>query len=176
MTTGNSYDFADAFIYGNEYKNMTNSLSQPVFLDGEDGKYIGVYPDGYVYYGEVENGMRSGEGYWFTVYKAKAITINTSWKNDAPNGHSFTKVFYKDYDYYETLEGKLVNGIYEGEWIQTVYEDNAVSHQWKYTCVDGKPVIISYEWKNIIAYCIPCTGIMYHTLSTDGNTVYSIPY
>ena len=92
--------------FGDDFRKFLSSLSTELIFELEDGYYLGVYPggvykegyyededryiSGYIYYGEMENGLRSGYGVWFTskdLYSQLAnIVYDGEWEEDYPNG------------------------------------------------------------------------------------------
>ena len=89
------------------------------------GKGLAIYENGYYYYGDYENNVRSGHGIWMRAVYAEASAIGSyifegDWKDDAPNGEgTATSNFYKDKISSEELikqviSGNYANGLEEG--------------------------------------------------------------
>lgn len=143
------YNFSDTLVLSEEFQSMIKDLSSPVVFSADGDKYIGVYPGGYIYYGQMQDNMRSGEGKWF-YGDIKGITVvSAAWSNDRPNGPA-TIYIKKNPDRIEREEGRiyaletrttcnLVDGVYDGnaeiEW--TLESGNCAVHSWSVAFADG---------------------------------------
>lgn len=157
------YDFSDAAILSEDYLNAVAQLSSPLFFYDEEDMYIGVYPSGYIYYGQMKDGMRSGKGYWYygTVY---AIEMDTcTWENDLPNGEATIDVYQNEayinkqpghtYALHDHIALNLINGVYDGD-VNRVWEmDNGETHDWDMRYENGVPLT---DDRGIAAYCKIC--------------------
>ncbi len=119
-----------------------------------NGKGLAMYTDNQYYYGEWENGVRSGGGMWvkFYVYdqnaKAKdSIYLQHSysgtWGNDLPNGDGAEHYDFIDENlesnvgYNRNFIGNFKNGLYHGEIYITNYYSDGNSKEWSGTAKDG---------------------------------------
>ena len=85
---GNS-DFGSKLLLGEEFNSLTENLTEPLMWQQEDGTWIAVYPGGYVYVGEMEDGKRSGNGAWYLEEAGWGLSVylfEGIWKDDYPNG------------------------------------------------------------------------------------------
>lgn len=87
--------------------------------DGKrSGKGIAMYVNGYFYYGDFENDVRSGEGTWMRAVYSDSSAIGSyifkgTWANDKPNGAGeATSNFYKD----KISSNEMVKQIIKGEY------------------------------------------------------------
>lgn len=82
------------------------------------GKGIAMYINGYFYYGDFENNVRSGEGTWMRAVYADSSAIGSfifkgQWADDKPNGSGeATSNFYKD----KISANEMVKQIIKGEY------------------------------------------------------------
>lgn len=79
-----------------------------------NGKGLAMYADNQYYYGDWQNGVRSGSGMWirYYVYNEKALAADSlyalhsysgNWLSDLPNGEGA--------EHYDFMEGNLVPGV-----------------------------------------------------------------
>lgn len=82
------------------------------------GKGIAMYINGYFYYGDFANNMRSGEGTWMRAVYAESSAIGSyifkgTWADDKPNGPGeATSNFYKD----KISANEMVKQVIKGEY------------------------------------------------------------
>lgn len=88
-------------------------------VDGNrTGTGVAVYENGYYYYGDFENNVRSGHGVLFRASYAESSSIGSfifegEWKDDAPNGEgSATSNYYKDRISGSDFVTKVISGNY----------------------------------------------------------------
>lgn len=142
----NDIEGAKALMRQEVYKELSDSLSEGFYFLGENsGTGLAVYPDNFCYYGQWENGLRSGQGTWIcAVYEddsdMESYIYEGSWQNDLPNGEGY--IVRSRYPYKIKLEpgyttsvrteisGTFADGLYHG----TIYEvwnmNNGDIHQW----------------------------------------------
>ncbi len=137
-------DTSDFYYYGD-----TNSEGIP------NGTGLAVYANDQYYFGEWENGVRSGTGTWIAFYPSYSKNVVTehmysgSWANDLPDGEGQE---HYDYDseymvskniYLQNAIGSFSEGLYSGDmYIITVNKDQSTK-EWYGKCTDGK-------WEQII--------------------------
>lgn len=161
------YDFQDSEILSDEFQNMIGALEEPVFFES-DGKYIGVYPEGYIYYGEMNDGIRSGSGYWYHGNKKSISVDHGTWENDRPNGTFVSEIYTNPneieredgrvYALHVITSGTVIEGTYDGVAHVTWFmEDDDCNHEWDVTYVNGISQSIDSDRNGkIAAYCIKC--------------------
>lgn len=115
--TDNDRNASMELMQSKEYIILSESATHDDFYyygqttgnDIRHGIGLGAYPNNYYYYGQWENGFRSGQGLWICVVDEKDIsttsyTYEGNWKNDLPNGEG-TIVHIKDENKIEKQEG-----------------------------------------------------------------------
>lgn len=128
------------------YYGETDGNGQP------NGTGIAVYADNQYYYGEWENGMRSGQGTWmhYHVHETESKTdlytyhqYTGSFKNDLPDGegsehYEYNGTLFEDYVGYDTnLVGSYSAGLLNGDFYLTkVYSDHNVK-EWEGSASHG---------------------------------------
>lgn len=119
-----------------------------------NGKGLALYADNQYYYGEWQNGVRSGSGMWIKYYvydqNAKAAdslylqhTYSGSWSNDLPNGEGtehydfIVENMEKNVGYNRNFIGSFKNGLYNGEIYITNYYSDDNTKEWSGNAVNG---------------------------------------
>lgn len=163
------YDFHNTEILSDEFIKFTNTLEEPyIFL--YDGLYIGVYPNGYVYYGEMSNGKREGHAKWIHGTETYISIVDGTWKDDMPNGIvTITGISNREkierkkgetYAYRSVETGNVNNGIFEGKANKVWYMEDGHIHDWDVTYIAGsmQSIGISASGKNNAAICKNCSA------------------
>lgn len=192
ISVGKYYDFSDTDIITGEFNDfIKNALTHPVIFEEIDGKYLGVYPGGYIYYGEMENGVRTGKGYWCMggIYSYNVLYL--TWENDAPNGEAVIEIYTNEdmiqkegEDHYYTIyyveKVNLVNGVYDGHSIVEQVKDREKDYSKKYDLGGTHKFELTYENGvrvpmngNVVSYCQNCEFA--HTLKTSSH-VYKVKF
>ena len=103
----------------------------------------------YYYYGNYQNGIRTGQGVSF-ISKGNYVTLLYSvfsgqWENDAPNGKG-KRISHRwhTFKWYEEEEGILKNGLWDGKAEERIIviqneDSEEVIHNLSYTVVNGFP-------------------------------------
>lgn len=117
------------------YVDMADELinADDVYYCGEkdaegnrNGKGVGVYANGYYYYGDYAGNVRSGSGIWIRAVYSESSSIGSyifkgTWSEDKPNGSGeATSNFYKDRIgstglVKQVITGSYGNGLEEGK-------------------------------------------------------------
>ena len=127
--------------------------------EGLNGKGTGIYKSYgtiYVYYGNYENGIRQGEGLWYcyndTYDKLDKYSLN--WVNGVPQGQGTADIYgtttirgwggveIGKERTHKQLSFKVVDGIYDGEYVENGYQDDGQQYTMKVDYVDGIGIIV----------------------------------
>lgn len=160
-----NYDFQDMEILSEEFQAAIEDLAQPVIMKAESSKYIGIYPGGYIYYGDMADGKREGKAHWYYGNKKRMTIVNCEWRNDMPNGDCIVESYInmdeidrkegKSYAKYARDEGKVDDGIYQGAW--DFYWDMEIEghcdHEWSVDIDDG---YLQMDDSGNAGYCKNC--------------------
>lgn len=161
------YDFSDALILSDEYAETVSNLSEPVFFDEGSGIYIGVYPNGYIYYGEMTDNKRNGLGYWYHGTNRDIEMVICYWENDLPNGAASIEGYANEsmlnkqpgrtymIHSYEYVDVK--DGIYSGDGNMIWELDNGGGHDWDITFIDG---YAQSDGRGYASYCKYCNATL----------------
>ncbi|MBR5969762.1 MAG: tetratricopeptide repeat protein [Lachnospiraceae bacterium] len=147
IVNNETYNFKDALILSDAFLALTEHLTVPVFFSVENGLTIGIYPGGYIYYGEMQDGKREGEGRWYHGDIRSLVLVTCSWKNDIPNGPGRIEGWRNEaliekqpnYTYgLHTVEiCNLTNGRYDGTASIRWDMDSGEVHEWDVPYADG---------------------------------------
>lgn len=164
-----SYDFQDMEILSDEFQMLIAELEEPVIFPAEEGMYLGIYPGGYIYYGEMKEGRRNGSGYWYYGDIERMNIVFGVWEEDVPNGEFVVEGFTNPdtiereeghtYGVYSRYSGRVEAGIYEEEWnIFWDMENNGCDHEWDVFYVNGiqQAVSTKSDGRGVAAYCEKC--------------------
>lgn len=93
-----------------DYYKMVRLIGQPLFYrEGND--ILGIYTSGFLYFGEMENGIRQGHGQWVGI-GWDLFVYDGEWRDDLPNGHGF--FMRESYGGYEEYESDVIDGMMDG--------------------------------------------------------------
>ena len=103
-------------LVGDEFREFAAELEETQFWEQDNGLVLGVYLNGYIYYGEMADGLRSGYGIWFRcgsedISELAASNFKTvnyiyagEWGDDYPNGAGRIYSFHRGWNYDMTTE------------------------------------------------------------------------
>lgn len=168
-----NYNFSDSLILSDEFQNLIKNLKEPIIFTTESGSYIGIYPGGYIYNGEMLEGVRQGNGRWYYGDISRITIMEGTWSHDAPNGMAtITEVINLDeikrtdkiergeghtYTNYTKTICNLSNGIYEGTGEIIWGMETGTVHEWYVTYKKG---ILQLLDENGVSYCRNCNAIL----------------
>lgn len=155
-------ELSEEVLMDEEFRKLAQELKEPL-IEEYQGKYIGIYPGGYIYYGEMNNGIREGQGKWHYGNFNEITIMEGNWSNDMPNGPAIINkiknenVLIKEEGHSYVLKIKescnLNNGIYSGVG-QIIWEmDSGEIHEWDVTYVNGILQAIEGENASICNNC-----------------------
>nr|WP_297704763.1 hypothetical protein [uncultured Butyrivibrio sp.] len=151
-------------VHLERYEAMSYSLSgsNNYYYYGEtneeglpNGLGVAVYADDQYYFGNFENGVRSGNGQWYSfypeysVYVVKEHMYSGEWSGDLPNGQGQEHFDYdqkfmnKDDLYIQNAIGNFINGYYNGEMYIITVNNNYDTKEWLGTCDSGNWIQVS---------------------------------
>lgn len=117
----------------------SNVFQQLVVMSTDKGRLIYhymdtnivVFPFGFVYMGNLYNGLRSGYGLWFHGSDLAWLYSYYSgqWENDLPNGQGIVRRVSDDM--VTEYQGTFHDGIYHGEFVRRIiFDDDRCNHRW----------------------------------------------
>lgn len=146
----------DFYYYGEK-----NSDGKP------NGVGVAVYANDQYYYGQWSNGVRSGNGTWFSFYPQYSQYVVTEhmysgqWADDLPNGkgqehYDYNYADMNNADYYlQNAIGEFTNGLYNGEMYVITVDKEENTIEWTGTCING-------SWEQVL----------YSTVDKNGRAPY----
>lgn len=138
------------------FQELAENLNEP-FIREYNGSYIGIYPKGYIYYGDMENGLREGKGIWLsqnaTICDGNSYPcfylFEGMWKNDYPNGKGIeiSHIFGTSENIipYTKTDGEYKDGYLDGRAMQIAIDNGGDKRTIYFNAVNGKPVFIKDE-------------------------------
>lgn len=144
------------------YSSLSSSLEDNLYYFDEDSATaLAVYPDNFYYYGEWENGLRSGRGLWIRAkFDAEdddeSYIYEGEWADDLPNGEgTIIRNRYPEKIHLEPgrttsihteVKGTFSNGLYHGTIYETWTMNDGGTHRWTpITAVNGIYQIVEYD-------------------------------
>lgn len=135
--------FADEVIGDNSYYSGDYDTE-----GNREGYGIGLYENGYFYYGEYHDGMREGHGVLFRASYPESSSIGSfmydgEWDDDKPNGSGTAKSnYFKDKisatDFAtKEISGHYTNGLEDGDMTLVGTKRNGQKVTFKYKTKDG---------------------------------------
>ena len=146
-----------------------------------NGKGVALYMDGYYYYGNFENNVRSGEGTWMRAVYAESSAIGSyifkgNWENDKPNGKGeATSNFYKDKIsasemVKQVITGEYTDGLENGSMSLSGATKGGAAVQYTYKAENGVAVKSSSDDSGIKGqYIIAKSSDGKSNLTSDGS-------
>ena len=161
------YDFQDMEILSEDFQALIAGLEEPVIFAVEEGRYLGVYPGGYIYYGEMKDGKRNGNGYWYYGNIRQFTKVQCDWGNDMPDGNAIIETYMnlaevntydKKYSEYIKWSGKVEKGIYVGFWNAIFKYDDKYHEFDNISFINGQiqKIGVTQDGRDISAYCVQC--------------------
>ena len=181
ITDPGNYYWNESYVYQEQFNERLLELEAPVIFEYE-GQYIGVYanslyPNGFIYYGEMTDGQRAGHGLWYYGTDYAYLITDCTWDADKPNGHAEISIYRDEskmekqpnYTYsVSTFESvNVVDGVYDGESTLIWNMDVGDPHEWHVTYVDG---FAQADENGHVGICVNCGA----TLGLGGYA-YTVP-
>ena len=119
-----------------------------------NGKGLACYANGQYYYGDFNNGIRSGMGTWISFYPDYDQNVviehmyTGQWLYDMPNGegqehYDYDQSFMNGEDIYvQNAIGNFANGLYNGRMYMITVNNNYETKEWYGDCENG-------TWKQV---------------------------
>jgi tetratricopeptide (TPR) repeat protein len=151
-------DYAASVLLREDFQELLKKIEEKTVIALDNGKYIGLYPEGYLYYGDMnKEQIREGQGIWILEADDYSYYYSGEWKDDYPNGEGYKREQYHGSDpnhlsYTTTTTFKdgyynvTVTSIFSG------YSGPDRDRTFVYNCTMGIPEII--EGDDTIAYAV----------------------
>ncbi|MCR5734251.1 MAG: hypothetical protein K6G22_06580 [Lachnospiraceae bacterium] len=147
----------------------------------KNGTGLGVYQDGYYYYGGYVNDVRSGDGLWIRAVYPEGSALGSfiyegKWENDAPNGEgTCTSNYYADRVGSGGMTKQIITGSYKdglenGKMALSGSLKSGGTVKYSYTSADGVAAKISDEDSGVKGqYIIAKSSDESSNLTSDGS-------
>ncbi len=183
-------DSVKELIRGEEFIALTDEIvnRETSFYYGDravdgtrSGKGVAAYMDGYYYYGDFENDVRSGKGIWIRAAYSDSSALGSmiyegEWAEDEPNGSgSVTSNYYADRISAGGMTKQVISGVYKnglenGTMTLTGTLRSGGSVKYKYRASEGVAVKASDEDSGVSGqYIIAKSSDESSNLTSDGS-------
>ena len=106
-----------------------------LYMGGYDGSGrcsgygAGIYSGGYIYAGRYKDGVRCGQGTWYscTQHQQGMTYFTGEWADDAPNGYGEYHIVYREYSFSVMRSGNYTDGYENGE-MTVSFEDHVAPY------------------------------------------------
>lgn len=146
----------------NDYRDMNGDITDGKLYYEEGGQSaLGVYPDGFYYFGNWKDGERSGHGIWIQIPEDDSASGEHSslryymfegeWANDAPNGEGVSSRFFDDKNNEgstsnkeDRISGNYTNGLANGSMSKNIMREDGSVITYTVNAVNGVDQSIPY--------------------------------
>lgn len=143
MIQANAGELAKDVLLTQEFLDLVAKLEEPLIMRQASDQYTVVYPNGYVYLGQMTDQKRDGVGNYYTNNQERYVIYSGEWREDKPNGTGridtvvYTNQSTRSPNYFGT--GFFTNGISEGEFNFSVYYQNGNRYDYLFSNNSGIP-------------------------------------
>lgn len=118
------YESLFTLMEGEQFQNFQQIFEgqDSLLFAEEEGKGLGFYPGGYIYYGDYVEDVRQGEGSWMHARNDWRYLGYGSWDHDLPNGR-FTEHYQFDEPGIWQESGQNTGEVEDGLWNGLVQHD-----------------------------------------------------
>ena len=86
LLKANDGELAKEVLLTQDFLDLVSRLEEPLVMQREGDQYAAVYPDGYVYLGQMRDEKREGYGDYYTNNRERYVVYSGQWSGDKPNG------------------------------------------------------------------------------------------
>lgn len=177
MISANDGQLAREMLLTSEFLDLVSRLQEPLILKQSQDQYIVVYPDGYVYVGQMADGMRNGYGSFYTNNSQRYVMYTGNWSNDKPNGYGnlntvvYTNLSSQSPNFYG--EGNFTDGLSEGSFNFSVFYQDGRRIDYITDNAGGiPPTVRRQDGMKMIGYSISDSS--HYFLMTD-DSIFAVP-
>ncbi len=152
--TTEDYESVASILTSVEYDDLVSKVEEgTISIFPVDDTNGAIYPGGDVYFGDMQDGIREGDGLWLYGDSDEQYGeyYDGEWENDLPNGAGKVVTFHTNVDSMESEEGTSYarlteatgvfnNGYYEGEFTYFWEMTDGAEILWNMSFVDGVAV------------------------------------
>ncbi len=177
MIQANAGELAKDVLLTQEFLDLVAKLEEPLIMRQASDQYTVVYPNGYVYLGQMTDQKRDGVGNYYTNNQARYVIYSGEWRGDKPNGTGridtvvYTNQSTRSPNYFGT--GFFTNGISEGEFNFSVYYQNGNRYDYLFSNNSGIPPRLERKnGKNLVGYS---TNDGSHYFLMSDSSIFAVP-
>ena len=177
MIQANDGELAKEVLLTQEFLDLVAKLEEPLIMQQSSEQYTVVYPNGYVYLGQMKDKKRDGYGNYYTNNLERYVVYAGEWLEDKPNGNGridtvvYTNQSTHSPNYFGTEF--FTDGISEGDFNFSVYYQNGNRYDYLFSNVNGIPPRLERKnGKNLVGYSIS-DGSHYFLMSD--SSIFAVP-
>ncbi|MDO5550606.1 MAG: tetratricopeptide repeat protein [Lachnospiraceae bacterium] len=177
LIRANDGQLAKEVLLTPDFLDLVAKLQEPLILQQSGDQYVAVYPDGYVYIGQMTDQKRNGYGDYYTNNQERYVVYSGEWRDDRPNGNGridtvvYTNLSTRSPNFYGN--GYFENGISEGSFSFSLYYQNGDRYDYVFTNTGGiPPRIARRSGRNLVGYAVNDSS--HYFLMTD-SSIFAVP-
>ena len=177
LLKANDGELAKEVLLTQDFLDLVSRLEEPLVMQREGDQYAAVYPDGYVYLGQMRDEKREGYGDYYTNNRERYVVYSGQWSGDKPNGSGridtvvYTNSNAQSPNFFGS--GTFAHGISEGSFSFSVYYQNGNRYDYEFNNSGGIPPRLERrQGKNLVGYSLSDSNY-YFLLADDG--IFAVP-
>ena len=177
LLKANDGELAKEVLLTQDFLDLVSRLEEPLVMQREGDQYAAVYPDGYVYLGQMRDEKREGYGDYYTNNRERYVVYSGQWSGDKPNGSGridtvvYTNSNAPSPNFFGS--GPIADGISEGSFSFSVYYQNGNRYDYEFNNSGGIPPRLERrQGKNLVGYSLSDSNY-YFLLADDG--IFAVP-
>jgi hypothetical protein len=177
LLKANDGELAKEVLLTQDFLDLVSRLEEPLVMQREGDQYAAVYPDGYVYLGQMRDEKREGYGDYYTNNRERYVVYSGQWSGDKPNGSGridtvvYTNSNAQSPNFFGS--GTFADGISEGSFSFSVYYQNGNRYDYEFNNSGGIPPRLERrQGKNLVGYSLSDSNY-YFLLADDG--IFAVP-
>lgn len=177
LIRANDGQLAKEVLLTQDFLDLVAKLSEPLILQQSEDQYVAVYPNGYVYIGQMADQKRSGYGDYYTNNQERYVVYSGEWKDDKPNGNGridtvvYTNLSNRSPNFYGN--GYFEDGRSEGSFSFSIYYQNGNRYDYVFSNSKGIPPSLGRRnSRNLVGYAVNDNS--HYFLMTD-SSIFAVP-
>ncbi len=159
LIRANDGQLAKEVLLTQDFLDLVAKLEEPLIMQQNSDQYVAVYPNGYVYIGQMAEQKRSGYGDYYTNNQDRYVVYSGQWKEDKPNGNGridtvvYTNLSNRSPNF--CGNGYFENGVSEGSFSFSVYYQNGSRYDYVFSNSGGIPPSMGRRsGRNLVGYAV----------------------
>lgn len=177
LIRANDGQLAREVLLTQDFLDLVAKLSEPLIMRQSGDQYVAVYPNGYVYIGQMAEQKRNGYGDYYTNNQERYVVYSGEWKDDKPNGNGridtvvYTNLSNRSPNFYGN--GYFEDGISEGSFSFSIYYQDGSRYDYVFSNSRGIPPRLERRnGRNLVGYAV--NDSRHYFLMTD-TSIFAVP-